>query len=210
MKPYRTQLYLLILWLATALLPACASPVREDVVTVRRLTTPTAASIVSPTTIPSTPRLPPAPVPTAPALPEAVVIQAGNLRTEPRIADETVLAQVCPLDELIILEEFERDDIRWLRVRVQSQNSTACTANHASAGSVGWLSSRLVERRPPPVADVPPDPAPYRDPPLVGGALDLATRPQPRQRPPPVTRPQYRYPAPAQSKSWPVGAVKRA
>lgn len=210
MKPYRTQLYLLILWLATALLPACASPVREDVVTVRRLTTPTAASIVSPPTIPSTPRLPPAPVPTAPTLPEAVVIQGGNLRTEPRIADETVLAQVCPLDELVILEEFERDDIRWLRVRVQSQNSTACTANHASAGSVGWLSSRLVERRPPPVADVPPAPASDSNAPLVEVRLIWATRPQPRQLPPPVTRPRYRYPAPARSKSWPVGAMKRA
>ncbi len=177
MKPYRTQLCLLILWLATALLPACASAVREDMVTVRRLTTPTAASMDPIATILPTPRPPAAPVPAAPALPEAVVIQGGNLRTEPRIADETVLAQVCPPDELVILEEFERDDIRWLRVRVQSQNSTACTANHASAGSVGWLSSRLVERRPPPVADVPLAPAPDSNAPLVGGALDLGNPP---------------------------------
>jgi hypothetical protein len=84
---------------------------------------------------------PPAPESPAPAdsLGTAVVTNGGNLRTEPRIVAETVIAQVCPNDQLAILQR--QGD--WVRIRVVS-TAPDCVPNRAAGGTEGWLSVTLI------------------------------------------------------------------
>jgi WD40 repeat protein len=81
---------------------------------------------------------PEAPAP-ADALGTAAVTNGGNLRTEPRIVAETVIAQVCPNDQLAILQR--QGD--WVRVRVVS-TAPDCVPNRAAGGTEGWLSVSLI------------------------------------------------------------------
>lgn len=68
-----------------------------------------------------------------------VVTYAGNLRTEPRVDDHTVIAEVCKGDTLAVLEEQQIDDHPWLRVRV-AQTTDQCVPNRAAAEAEGWVS----------------------------------------------------------------------
>ncbi|NJO06777.1 MAG: SH3 domain-containing protein [Chloroflexaceae bacterium] len=66
----------------------------------------------------------------------ARISNGGNLRSEPRIAAENVLAQVCPGDEVEVLEQQERDDIGWVRVRVLLR-AADCVSDRAAVEREG-------------------------------------------------------------------------
>jgi hypothetical protein len=71
------------------------------------------------------------------------VQNGGNLRSEPALAPETVIGQVCPGDLVVVQEERQVGDIRWNRVVVDQVGST-CHANRVPAGTEGWISSVLL------------------------------------------------------------------
>ena len=71
------------------------------------------------------------PVPSEPA--RTTVTTAGNLRSEPRIAPETVAGAVAVGDTVAILERRTVEDRLWFRVRVNDD-----------AAREGWVSSTLV------------------------------------------------------------------
>jgi hypothetical protein len=67
------------------------------------------------------------------------VVNGGNLRSEPRIAPETVLGQVAPGDVLVLLEERAAESGVWHRVRVVEPKGGL------SAGTEGWISATLLK-----------------------------------------------------------------
>ena len=71
------------------------------------------------------------PAPSAPA--RTTVTAAGNLRSEPRIAPETVTGSVAIGDTVAILENQTVEDRLWYRVRVNDDPARE-----------GWVSSTLV------------------------------------------------------------------
>jgi hypothetical protein len=77
------------------------------------------------------------------------VTNGGNMRSEPRIAPETVIAQVCPSDQV----EFLEQQGGWYRIRVYA-TAADCVANRAAAGTEGWVSATLLSQ---PSAAVPAD-----------------------------------------------------
>jgi hypothetical protein len=87
----------------------------------------------------------------------ARVTNGGNLRSEPRIVPETVLAQVCPGDEVVVLEQQQVDTVLWYHIRVVTR-APDCVANHAAQDTTGWLSTTLLSTPAPvpaPVAEAP-------------------------------------------------------
>ncbi len=71
------------------------------------------------------------------------VLAGGNLRSEPRIAPETVIGQICPGDGVEFLEQRTTDGATWYRVRITAIGE-ACTPQRVSAGSQGWASATLL------------------------------------------------------------------
>jgi hypothetical protein len=78
--------------------------------------------------------------------PVGAVNNGGNLRSEPRIAPDTVLGQVCPGDTLEVLEQQQSGGILWYRIRI-SQTAEDCHPERVDVGTAGWLSSILVTLR---------------------------------------------------------------
>ncbi len=72
----------------------------------------------------------------APAAPAAQatlkVVKVGNMRSEPRVAPETVIGQVAAGDVATVLETRTVENDVWHRVRINS------------SGKEGWVSSILV------------------------------------------------------------------
>jgi len=92
------------------------------------------------------------PVPTAEATPTLAVAQpigrssvlnGGNLRSEPLLADTTVIGQICAGDQLDVLEQREVDGSLWYRIRVTEVGAN-CTAQRVTIGSLGWANSSLL------------------------------------------------------------------
>lgn len=83
----------------------------------------------------------PTPAPTAPAG-TTTVTAVANLRTEPRIAPETVLGQVAVGDTVAVLEKRDVADATWYRVRVIS------TSGALKPAAEGWISSTLLASAP--------------------------------------------------------------
>jgi len=75
-----------------------------------------------------------------------VVGNGGNLRSEPVIAPETVLGQVCPGDQVAILEERSVGTAPWYRIRlVELATAPNCQpARRIPVGNEGWISSTLI------------------------------------------------------------------
>jgi hypothetical protein len=71
------------------------------------------------------------------------VINGGNLRSEPRIAPETVVGQVCPQDQVEILTSQEPPVQGWSRIRITT-TGTDCDSNRVAIGVEGWLSDTLL------------------------------------------------------------------
>lgn len=70
-------------------------------------------------------------VPTA--QPTISVVTAGNVRSEPRIAPETIVGQVAVGDTVVVLESRDVDGGTWHRVRI-----------NGDAAREGWVSATLL------------------------------------------------------------------
>lgn len=72
------------------------------------------------------------------------VLTGGNLRSEPRVAPETVIGQVCPGDEIEFLEvQTLVDGSRWYRIRVVASGGE-CSPQRVAVGALGWASATLL------------------------------------------------------------------
>jgi hypothetical protein len=79
-----------------------------------------------------------------PSLGRSVVINGGNLRSEPVVVPETVIGQICANDEVEVLEDRTVEGgARWYLIRVTNA-PVNCTAQRVSIGSSGWASSTLL------------------------------------------------------------------
>ncbi len=71
------------------------------------------------------------------------VIAAGNLRTEPVIAPETVAGQICIGDTIAFLEQRVTGGTTWYRIRIIN-TTEECTPQRVPIGTVGWASNTLL------------------------------------------------------------------
>jgi hypothetical protein len=71
------------------------------------------------------------------------VTNSGNLRSEPVVAPETVIGQICTGDQIAFLEQRESEGSLWYRIRV-TEAAAGCDVNHVTVGSSGWASSTLL------------------------------------------------------------------
>lgn len=95
----------------------------------------------------------------------ATVKAGGNIRSEARIAPATVLGQVCPGDQVIVLETKVISKATWYRVMVTSLTTGSCkAAKHVAVDTEGWVSNTLltkpVESDGAPAQPVAPQPTP--------------------------------------------------
>jgi hypothetical protein len=85
----------------------------------------------------------PLPSPT-PFIGSGSVLVGGNLRSEPIIADETVIGLICPGDRIDFLEERTiADNNIWYRIRIV-ETAADCAPQHVTIGSSGWASATLL------------------------------------------------------------------
>ncbi|NNJ10398.1 SH3 domain-containing protein [Chloroflexales bacterium ZM16-3] len=106
--------------------------------TARALATVTAQSVVAPSSI-ATPTATPEPI-----LGRGSVTNGGNLRSEPVVAPETVVGQVCVGDQIDFLEQRALSDgAVWYRIRL-TVAAADCTPQRVTVGSVGWASASLL------------------------------------------------------------------
>ena len=78
----------------------------------------------------------------APATGEALqVLNGGNMRREPRVAASNVIGQVCPGDQVALLERAAGG--AWVRVRVVVA-APACDPARVPSGAEGWLNASLL------------------------------------------------------------------
>jgi hypothetical protein len=79
------------------------------------------------------------------------VITTSYLRTEPRVADDTRQAILCPSDSLEYTAQRTVEDLVWYRVRLV-QPATDCNERRAPVGAEGWASSNVLSPPAGPVA----------------------------------------------------------
>lgn len=72
-----------------------------------------------------------------------VVTQGGNLRSEPRIADNTVIGLVYAGDQVTFLEQRQVGDQTWFRIRLTRPADNRAGVG-VSPGTAGWASAVLV------------------------------------------------------------------
>lgn len=124
---------------------AAPSPTSEPVVVTVRTAEPTAAP---PTDTPTA--APTSAGPTAtPAL--RTILRGGNLRSEPRLGDDTVLGLVWPGDRVAVYEQRTLGATSWLRVQIEQPAAKRGGAG-AEAGAGGWISALLLTEALPPTA----------------------------------------------------------
>ena len=97
----------------------------------------------------------PMPVSTPTAAPIGSVLLISYLRTDPRVADDTRQAILCPDDSVQYIQQQTVEDLVWYRVRV-AQLATDCNARRAPVGTEGWASSNVVSAPSGPVATAAP------------------------------------------------------
>ncbi|NJN65842.1 MAG: hypothetical protein HC884_03560 [Chloroflexaceae bacterium] len=71
------------------------------------------------------------------------VVQRGYLRTAPQMTPQTAIAQVCPNDQVLLLEVQHLGSSSWLHVRMAS-TANDCAPDHAREETEGWVPSALV------------------------------------------------------------------
>jgi hypothetical protein len=74
-----------------------------------------------------------------------LVTSGGNLRTEPRIADDTVLGLIWPGDAVAFVEQREIGGEVWFRIQVV-QPATNRGGAGVPAGADGWASATLLSQ----------------------------------------------------------------
>jgi hypothetical protein len=106
--------------------------------TARALGTSAAQVAASPISV-ETPTASPEPI-----LGRGSVANGGNLRSQPLVAPETVIGQICVGDQVDVLEERTLGDgALWYRVRLAAAGGD-CTPQRVTLGSVGWASAQLL------------------------------------------------------------------
>ena len=75
----------------------------------------------------------------------SIVTNGGNLRTEPKTTHDTVIGQVCPGDEVTLLEKDQIDSTGWYHVQLRRQ-SLDCDPNRVKVGTTGWISRSLLSK----------------------------------------------------------------
>jgi len=75
----------------------------------------------------------------------SIVTNGGNLRTEPKTMPNTVIGQVCPGDEVTLLEKDQIDSTPWYYVQLRKQ-SLDCDPNRVKVGTIGWISRSLLSK----------------------------------------------------------------
>ena len=75
----------------------------------------------------------------------SIVTNGGNLRTEPKTTHDTVIGQVCPGDEVTLLEKDQIDSTAWYHVQLRRQ-SLDCDPNRVKVGTTGWISKSLLSK----------------------------------------------------------------
>lgn len=88
------------------------------------------------------PTLAPSLTPTL-APPLGQITKGGNMRSEPRVDPQTLVAKLCAGDAVAFLSQQNIDDALWYHVQVM-QTGADCVAGHAQIGSEGWVSSTLL------------------------------------------------------------------
>lgn len=71
------------------------------------------------------------------------VVRGGNLRTEPRVAPETVVGLIWPGDQIQFLEPREVDGQFWYRIRI-TQAAADRPGAGVDTGTEGWASATLL------------------------------------------------------------------
>jgi hypothetical protein len=132
-----------------------AAPTERPISLAGRLPTPaptvTRTPVVEPTAVATTEQ--PRPTP-APAVPTGQVVLTSNLRTDPRVADDTRQAILCPSDLVEYTAQRMVDDLIWYRVRV-IQLADDCNPRRAPVGTEGWASSIVLSAPSNPVVTAP-------------------------------------------------------
>jgi hypothetical protein len=135
-----------------------AAPTERPISLAGRLPTPaptvTRTPVAKPTTLPTPEPARPTPATQTPATPTGQVVLTSNLRTDPRVADDTRQAILCPSDLVEYTAQRTVEDIVWYRVRV-IQLAADCNARRAPVGTEGWASSNVVSAPSGPVAAAP-------------------------------------------------------
>lgn len=145
-------------------------------------------------TAPATPPTPIASPSPPPAPPTGEATVTANLRSEPRIALDTVIGKLCAGDQLAYRSVQQVADETWYRVRVTAVGA-ACSAAQADVGAEGWVAASVVSA---PSADV----RRY----ALSAGLELPTAiPAPTAAARPTQRPQTLAP----QTTYRVGAICR-
>ncbi len=72
------------------------------------------------------------------------VLSGGNLRREPVLDEATVIGQICPGDQVDVLEEqIMGDGSRWYRIRLTALGP-ACVPTHVGLAASGWANASLL------------------------------------------------------------------
>jgi hypothetical protein len=87
-----------------------------------------------------------------PTLSLGIVASNARLRSEPALAPELVMGQVCTDDQVTILEEQDIGTETWARIRVVA-TAADCAADRVGVDEEGWLSRRLLAAPSPQAGD---------------------------------------------------------
>jgi hypothetical protein len=74
-----------------------------------------------------------------------VVTRGGNLRSEPKVADSTVVGLLWAGDQITFLEQRDVGGQTWFRVRVTKPSANR-SGDGVPVGTAGWASSVLVSK----------------------------------------------------------------
>jgi hypothetical protein len=127
------------------------APTALPIVLAGRLPTPAPTVTRTPVPAPTAVATPKPALAPAPAMPTGQVLVISYLRTNPRVADNTRQAILCPDDSVEYIMQQTVEDLVWYRVRV-AQPAADCNARRAPAGTEGWASSNVLSAPSGPVA----------------------------------------------------------
>lgn len=91
------------------------------------------------------------PTPAGPTATPALrtILRGGNLRSEPRLGEDTLLGLLWPGDRVAVYEQRAVGATSWLRVQLE-QPAAGRGGQGAAAGAGGWISALLLSPAPPP------------------------------------------------------------
>lgn len=81
--------------------------------------------------------------PTVTGIAQGSVVAGGNLRSEPRLANDTVIGLIWPGDEITFLDQQATTNGVWYRIKITREAANRGGAGVA-VGTEGWASSTLL------------------------------------------------------------------